>query len=1086
MNLFEFRILNPSTRLPDIVIPDVETFTIAPAISDVGTLQFTYPQNGINYSQIINDRDVYVYFNGVQAQTLVFTLEQNQGDDASLAESGDLKTFNGRSALSHLDRAIVYPSGWPGSSNPPTQVYNAVPIGQVLIDLIQKAQARGTIPEITWSFTSTHDSAGNAWSNVTISFNAQTTYLTCLQTMVGYALCDLRMTGYRLDAYVFQQLGVDHTTVEPPLVMRKGRDLSQAQQQQSTMGLSTSALVAGSNNTYVEVNDLVNQATRGRREIGYSQSGVQDLGTLDAVGIALLQTVSTEIKARTLQLNFADPGCPQPIKDFDFGDWVYVDLNDGNLTRQRVIVWSVSLANDSTLTGTVTLDNLFQEKINRINGRLNALQNGVVLTGTSNPTPLPAIQFPPKVPTGLAVGTGTYQDDQGHTFAQATATWTAVTQDTNNDSETSLQHYIVRSRVSPAGSWSPGTIVDPSLTVAYMSPFVPNIAYDFEVSAVDTQGNSSGWSSVVTQTMSADTTPPNQPSTPTVASRLGQLSVVWDGKDSGAAAMPADFDHVNVYVSSSGSGFTPGAANLSGTMRVGQSLQIPGGILTYGTTYFVKLIAVDHTGNLSAASVAGSATLQQIVSTDISNGQVSLSNLAFSDVGNLIDNGSFEDPAWQIVRNAEFGGTHWSLDTTTSFAGSTSIRHTGAVGSDETVVLNTITAKQGQTFMGAADMRMDSPVTPSMRVALGVRWRDVFGALISYQDLVYNWNAPSSNDGQWRARISGAGVSAPYGTVKAEFVLATSGHTAGNVWFDNVEVRMQIDTLLVADAAITNAKIVSLVADKITAGTINAGIVLAGQIETATSGGRVLIDGPTDTIYIYDSTGVEIGTFGVNGLQLFVNPGTGSLTIDHAPGSSLSPVITLTSNSTSPPLTSSKIYANGSVVPGVGEIEALVLKSAIQPDGSFTRVVLESGFSGTTTGALGALLYSDGTTETNMLQWNASGIQARQPEMLVPSFGLVPISISDEGSRVPYFFFATPNTQVTFDGSGVGTYTIGGTYNGCIACLGDGGATQLQVQDVSVVSGFTTVTLAAWNPVGGHFTGTTNVDMMLWRDTNVS
>lgn len=1085
MNLFELRILNPSTGLPDIVLPDVETFTIAPSISDVGTLQFTYPKNGLNYSQIQNDRDVWVYFQGSQALGLRFTLEQSQGDDASLAESGDLKTFNGRSAFSHFDRAVVYPSGWPSSTNPPTQVYSAVPIGQVIIDLIQKAQARGAIPEITWSFTSTHDSNGAAWQDVTISFNAQTTYLVCLQTMVSYALCDLKMVGYRLDAYVYQQMGIDHTTVEPPLVMRKGRDLTQAQQQQSTMGLSTSALVAGNNNVYVEVNDVVNQALRGRRETGYSQSGVEDLGTLDAVGIALLQTVSAEVKARTLQLNFADSNCPRPVEDFDTGDWLYVDLNDGSLTRQRVIVWSVSLANDGTLTGTVTLDNLFQEKINRINGRLNAIQNGVVLTGASNPAPVSEIQFPPKVPTGLTVGTGTYQDDQGHTFAQANVSWVAVTQDTNNDPETNLQNYIVRSRISPSGSWSPGTIVDPSITVAYMSPFVPNIAYDFEVSAVDTQGNSSGWSAVVTVTMSADTTAPNQPSTPTVTSRLGQLSVVWDGKDNTTAPMPPDFDHVNVYVSSSGSGFTPSSANLSGTMRVGQALQIPGSTLIYGTTYFVKLIAVDHTGNLSPASAAGSVTLLQVVSTDISNGQVSLSNLSFSDVGNLIDNGSFEDPQWQAVRNAQFGGTHWSLDTTTSFAGTTSIRHTGAVGSDETVVLNSITAKQGQTFMGGVDVRMDTSVTALMRVALGVIWRDIFGNSLGYQDLVYNWNAPSSNDGQWRARISGAGVTAPYGTVRADFVLATNGHTAGNVWFDNVEVRMQIDTLLVADAAITNAKIVSLVADKITAGTINAGIVLAGQIETATSGGRVLIDGPTDTIYIYDSTGVEIGTFGVNGLQLFVNPGTGSLTIDHAPGSSSSPVITLTANTTLPPVTSSKIYANGQTVFG-GEVEALVLKSAIQPDGSFTRVVLESGISNTSTTALGALLMSDGTTETNVFQWNASGIQARQPEMLVPSMGLVPISISDEGSRVPYFFFATPNTSIAFNGAGVGTYTIGGVYNGCIACLGGGGATQLQVQGVAVASGFTTVTLAAWNPAGVLFTGTTVVNMLLWRDTNVS
>jgi hypothetical protein len=1081
MGLFEFRILNPSTGKPDIVLPDVESFTMSPAMSDVGTVQFTYPKNGLNYSQIQNDRDLYVFFNGVEALNLRSTLEQSQGDDASLAEEGDLKTFNGRSTFSHFDRAIVYPSGWPSSTDPPTQAYSAVTVGQVLVDLIQKAQARGTIPEITWSFTATHDSAGNAWSNITISFNAQTTYLTCFQTMVGYALCDLKMVGYRLDAYVFQQMGIDHTTVQPPLVIRKGRDLTQAQQQQSTMGLSTSALVAGDNNTYVEVNDLVNQSIRGRREIGYSQSGVQDLGTLDAVGIALLSTVSTELKSRTLQLNFADPKCPMPIQDFDIGDWTYVDLNDGSLTRQRVVVWSVSLANDGTLTGTVTLDTIFQEKINRINGRLNALQNGVVLAGASNPTPVSKLIYPPKVPTGLVVGTSVYQDDQGHTFGQATITWTAVTQNTNNQPESDLANYAIRNKLHASSAWSPATLVDPSLTAAYMSPFVPNTSYDFQISAIDTQGNVSGWSTTVTVTMSADTTAPNQPSTPSVSSRLGQLSVVWDGKDSGAAMMPPDFDHTNVYVSASGSGFTPSSSNLFGTMRVGQALQIPGSILTYGSTYFVKLIAVDKSGNLSVASVAGSATLSQVVSTDLGTGQVSLGNLAFSDMGNLIDNGSFEDPSWQTIRNAEFGGTHWSLDSTTAFAGTTSIRHTGAVGSDETVILNSVTAKQGQTFMGAVDIKMDSSVNPSMRVALGVIWRDLFNNSIAYQDLVYNWNAPSSNDNIWRARVTGTGVTAPYGTVKADFVLATSNHTAGNVWFDNVEVRMQIDTLIVADAAITNAKIVSLTADKITAGTINAGIVLAGQMETASSGGRVLIDGPSDTVYIYDSTGVAIGTFGVNGLQLFVNPGNGSLIIDHAAGSTSSPILNFTANASIPPTTPSQIYANVATLPlggGLfGEEEGIVIKSASQSDGSFVRIVVESGISNTGTTANGNLLYSNGTTETNMLSWGSFGLKGFNPGM---GSGQGPVLISNQSSS-GYVNFAT-FTSLTFVG-GLADYFAPGQYSGAIATLGNCGATQIQVQSLTynAGTGVTDILIAAWTPTGGLFAGTGVVNILAWQ-----
>jgi hypothetical protein len=1082
MNLFELRILNPATGKVDIVLPDVETFAIAPMLSDVGTVQFTYPKNGLNYAQILNDRDLYIYYQGVEVQSLRATLEQSQGDDASLAEEGDMKTFNARMAFSHLDRAIVYPSGWPTTSNPATQDYSGVTIGQVLIDLLQKAQSRGSLTNFTWSFTATHDSNGVAWDNVTISFNAQTTYLTCLQTMVSYALCDLQMVGYRLDAYVYQTQGVDHTTVEPPLIMRRGRDLTQAQNQNSTMGLSTVALVAGGNNTYVEVTNSVGLSTRGRREIGYSQSGVTDEGTLGAVGTALLQTVADEVKARTLQLNFGDPNCPFPIDDFNVGDWVFTDVNDGALTRQRVIQWTVMLANDGTLTGTVALDNIFQEKMNRLNGRLNALQNGVVIQGKSDPTPVQTIKFPPKVPTGLAIGSLPYQDNQGHTFAQATITWDPVTEDSSGAAESNLANYAVRHRLSPSGVWSQNLLVNSGTTTAYVSPFLPNRDYDFEVSAIDTQDNSSGWSAVVTQTMSADTTAPNSPSTPTVASTLGQLTVVWDGLDHTAAAMPTDFDHVSVYASASGSGFTPSAANLYGTMRQGGTFQIPGSQLIYNTEYWVKLVAVDRTGNASVPSAAGTATLAQVVYTDIGSGQVGLNNIAFSDVGNLIDNGSFEDPTWQAIRNAEFGGTHWSIDSTTASSGTTSIKHAGAT-TDDLVVLNTVNCKPGQVFMGAADIKMDSAVTSTtMVVALGVTFRDASGVSLGYSELVQNWSSPSTNDNTWRARITESPATAPSGTVKADFVLKTTSHTAGNVWFDNVEVRAQIDTLLIKDAAITDAKVNDLSANKITAGTVNAGIVLSGTIETATTGGRVLIDGGSDTIYIYDSSGVNIGTFGVGGLQLFVNPGTGKMVINHAPGSTFSPVIQLTANSTSPPVTPAQIYTNY-LTAGSNVYEDLVLKSPIESDGTYARMALQSGYSGGPS-ALGAGIYYDAVNahENIALLWNSAGLQGGQLG-LGTSFlnGDIPISTGLWMSKMK-FIDGVFVSGMSFT-SGVGTLVVSGAlYNilGGVFNCGNGGATQVQMISSVLSGGTVTVTVHAFGATGAAFTGTCDFWGLVW------
>jgi len=1087
MNLFEFRILNPATGLPDIVLPDVETFTIAPMLSDVGTVQFGYPKNGVNYSQIQNDRDLYVFYQGAEVQSLRSTLEQNQGDDASLAEEGDVRRFNSRMSFSHFDRAIIYPSGWPTSSSPATQAYSGVPTGQVLIDLIQKAQARGGLAGITWSFTATRDSNGQLWDNVTISFNAQTTYLVCFQTMVQYALCDLKMVGYRLDAYRYQTEGVDHTAVEPPTILRRGRDLTQSQAQNSTLGLANVALVAGNNNVYVEVQNSPSISTRGRREVGYSQSGVEDTGTLSAVGTSLLQTVSDEVKARTLQLNFADPKCPLPIDSFDVGDWLYVDIGDSTLKRQRVIQWTISVASDGAMSGTVALDNIFQEKIARINGKLNALQNGVIVQGKSDPTPVPAIKYPPKVPTGLIVGSSVYQDNQGHTFAQASIGWSPVTQNTNSDPENSLASYAVRHSIHGAGTWEAQKLVVAGTTSLTLSPFLPGLQYDFQVSAIDTQGNNSGWSSSVVATMTSDTTAPNQPSTPSVASRLGQLAVTWDGLDSTAAPMPPDFDHVNIYVSSSGSAFTPSASNLYGSVRVGQSFQVPGSLLTYNTQYWVKLIAVDQSGNLSAASTASTATLLQVVYTDLGTNQVGLSNVSFSDVGNLIDNGSFEDASWQAVRNSQFGGSHFGLDNTTSSSGTWSAIHTGfAVGTEKVTIGSINNVKVGQVFMGAVDVKMDSSTTSTMFVALGLDFIDNTGAIIQHNDLVTNWSMSSTNDNTWRPRVSDTPATAPGGTVSANVVLTSTAHTAGHVWFDNIELRMQMDTLLVADAAITDAKINSLSANKITAGTINAGIVLAGTMQTALSGGRVLVDGGTDTVYTYDNTGALISSLGVDGLKLYTNPGAASIIIDHAPGSTKSPVIKLTANSASPPVTPSQIYANYLTFPGGIIYEGLVLKSATETDGSYVRAVLTSGVNGSPATANGSLTYFDPNTsiERYPLSWGAGALSGSTPGDGTNYVGgnvlMSPGQWGVDGKMKLVDFIHVTNLSFS---SGSGTLVnnglpwtpIGGVFN-----CGSGGASQIKMISAVNSGGNMTITLNAFTAAGAAYTGTVDVWGIIW------
>lgn len=865
MGTYELRIISPSTGLADIVLPSVETFTIAPMFNDVGTVQFTYPRNGVNAAEIVNDRDVEIYYDGMAQPKLRSTLEQISYDDANISEGGTIGTYNARMSLSHLDRGIVYPPGWPTSSNPPDQTFTAASAGGILGPLVTQAQGRGGLLEIDISsFSDSLDSNGNAWSTeVTGKFTGSTDYLALTQALVSYGLCDVVTEGYALHLYNFDSYGNDLTIVEPPVIIRRGRDLTQSQVQRQTKGMSSVALVAGDNNVYVEVDSPNLGVSLDRREIGTSQSGVTDPGTLTLLGQNFIGTIDKELLSRANALVFnGEHKTPLPLDDFDLGDWVYIDVNDGALYRQKVIQWTVSMASDGTLTGNCICDTIFQEKIARLNGLLNQVADGLTIIGSSSPAPLPAILFPPMIPTGLAVGSSLYTDNQGNMQAIANVTWDAVTEDTDGGPEgDNLQSYLIQWTPHSGSVWSQVVAVNAGTVACNISPFQVGAEFDFQVGAVDTQGNFSGWSSTVSQVMEPDTTPPGIPSTPAMVSQLGQLAVTWDGLDSGSHAMPIDFLYTQVYLSTGGSSFTPGPTNLVSTFSNKGTITIPGATLVYGTQYWVKLIAFDRSGNSSAASSSGTATLVQVVNTDILSGQVGLDSLSFSDVGNLVDDGGFEDVNWRTTRNTAFGGSHFSFTNSLSADGSWSVEHTGTGGqTTESVILTTVTAKPGQVFMGAADWYMTSLVTSSMFFYVQVKFLDVTGATISTANLTSNWTSPSTNNSTWVDRLSGSPATAPTGTVKAQFLLATSAHTAGIICVDDVEIRMQLDNLLIADAAITNAKVNDLAVDKLTAGNLTAGVIIVGSISTSSSGQRCVMDGTG--FHAYDSGGNMI--FDVN------------------------------------------------------------------------------------------------------------------------------------------------------------------------------------------------------------------------------
>lgn len=105
------------------------------------------------------------------------------------------------------------------------------------------------------------------------------------------------------------------------------------------------------------------------------------------------------------------------------------------------------------------------------------------------------------------------------------------------------------------------------------------------------------------------------PSTPILDSRLGTVSIRWDGLTSTGDPMPP-IAYVSVHVSTT-SGFTPDGANQVGTFAANTPDTVILSDLTYNTTYYAKFVAVNRSDVHSLPSAEAGISVTPLVNTDI-------------------------------------------------------------------------------------------------------------------------------------------------------------------------------------------------------------------------------------------------------------------------------------------------------------------------------------------------------------------------------------------------------------------------------------------------------------------------------------
>ncbi len=234
---------------------------------------------------------------------------------------------------------------------------------------------------------------------------------------------------------------------------------------------------------------------------------------------------------------------------------------------------------------------------------------------------------PPAAPTNLQVTSiPKVHGPLFNSYSEVTLTWTAPTLTEAGEPLTDLIGYVIKYRTSPTADWDSHFL---PTTSASSFVFGPNFdleqgeTYYFELYARDSgsQDSDPATATHTTQLKTGDHT--TYPPTPPIAtSRLGTITVTWDGflktGPSTTVAAPADIVVMKIYLSTV-SGFTPGPTNLALSTRV---FGPEGGFdvltdLNYNTSYYIKISLVNTSGVEGSPSEQVTAQVSPLVNTDL-------------------------------------------------------------------------------------------------------------------------------------------------------------------------------------------------------------------------------------------------------------------------------------------------------------------------------------------------------------------------------------------------------------------------------------------------------------------------------------
>ena len=482
--------------------------------------------------------------------------------------------------------------------------------GTILKTLLDENRQRGGVATgLTLGFDTAKDSNGDAWNRkYTLYYSLGTDLQTILSALVNGGGCDWRTSGRTLKMWNADSTALSRD-LSKQVVLQLARDIGEAPYEESIADLASTILVEGDNNLLFRMDNPAAPTPWGKWESYSSQGGVSDKDTAQAFMQSTLDDAARVRGQYTRDLVISEVDS-LPLVDYHAGDWITAPtVTHGEKVRVQEI--DLSMRQNDGLSASIALNDIKYDASVRQAKKIKGITGGASLAGSEGGTTASSDRDHrvPKAPLGLVVQTDAYIGSDGFAHGLATASWSAVTEATNNTA-IEISNYAVewRKHVDGAPWHAAGTTDKTQLGFGGLDC---GTQIEVRVRAVPTYSDKLGdWSGIVVATVESDTTPCSVPSEPVLSSELGVVTVHWDGKTSTGAQMESDFDHIEVGEGVNASGMTVISANQSG-----QGDYLVTG-LAAGSQHSYALRSVDHAGNRSDWSAVATVTVASAVSPE--------------------------------------------------------------------------------------------------------------------------------------------------------------------------------------------------------------------------------------------------------------------------------------------------------------------------------------------------------------------------------------------------------------------------------------------------------------------------------------